>query len=291
MMLKITKLIFTVLLFVVVGCQQKQNDRIVSSAVPDTALDVNSQIIDLHSAEQITPRALLTAISNKPMVIVGEKHDNPSHHLIEQWLLEQLATIRPQGSVILEMVTTDQEDAVKGVKVGLKDSPYVRERRIQELLAWNTGWPWPLYRGVIMSSLQADYPVLAGNISEDEVAEFYKSQQLPEGHFSQLPAVKQQMLHLIADMHGGAICCEQVASMLAVQQQRDRFMAQQLLKAPKPTLLIAGAFHAASNLGVPLHIRDLDSSQQPVVIMLGEKGMNITRAEADYIWYVDAVTP
>ena len=290
-MLKITKLIFTGLLFLAVGCQQKQNDRIISSAVPDTALDKTSQIIDLHTKQQMAPRALLKAISNKPMVIVGEKHDNPSHHLIEQWLLEQLATLRPQGSVILEMITTDQQEAVKDIEAGLKDNPYIRERRIQELLAWNTGWPWPLYRTLIISSLQADAPLLAGNIGEDEVAEFYESRVRPAGSFSEQPAVLEKMSQLIVEMHDGQICCEQVASMLAVQQQRDRFMAQQLLKAPKPALLIAGAFHAASNLGIPLHLRDLAPDQKPVVVMLGEKGMNITLAEADYIWYVDAVTP
>ncbi|MCS3431797.1 ChaN family lipoprotein [Klebsiella sp. BIGb0407] len=290
-MLKIMQLIFTGLLFLAVGCQQKQNDRITSSAVPDTALDATAQIIDLKTSEQITPRALLKAISDKPMVIVGEKHDNPSHHLIEQWLLEQLATLRPQGSVILEMITTDQQEAVKTIEAGLKDNPYIRERRIQELLAWNIGWPWPLYRTMIISSLQADYPVLAGNISEDKVTEFYKNRVRPEGQLSRQPAVIEKMSQLIIEMHDEPICCEQVASMLAVQQQRDRFMAQQLLKAPKPTLLIAGAFHAASNLGVPLHLQDLAPGQKPVVVMLGEKGMNITRAEADYIWYVDAVTP
>ena len=290
-MLKITKLIFTGMLFLAAGCQQKQGDRIISSAVPETALDKTSQIIDLHTKEQMTPHTLLKAISHQSMVIVGEKHDNPSHHVIEQWLLEQLATLRPQGSIILEMITTDQQEAVKDIEVGLKGHPYIRERRIQELLNWNTGWPWPLYRAMIISSLQADAPVLAGNISEDEVTEFYASRVRPAGNSSQQPAVIEKMSQLIVEMHDGQICCQQVASMLAVQQQRDHFMAQQLLKAPKPALLIAGAFHAAGNLGVPLHLRDLAPDQQPVVVMLGEKGMNITLAEADYIWYVDAVTP
>lgn len=290
-MLKITKLIFTVLLFLAVGCQQKPHDRITSSVVSEEALDATSQIVDLQTSAKMTPQELLRAISDKPMVIVGEKHDNPSHHVIEQWLLEQLALIRPQGSIILEMIATDQQEAVKDIEVGLKGNPYIRERRIQELLSWNTGWPWPLYRGMVVSSLQADAPVLAGNIGQDEMNEFYQSRVRPEGKFSQQPAVIERMSTLIVDMHDGNICCQRLDSMLAIQQQRDRFMAQQLLKAPKPTLLIAGAFHAASNLGVPLHLRDLSADRQPVVVMLGEKGMNITRAEADYIWYVDAVTP
>lgn len=290
-MLKITKLIFTVSLFLAVGCQQKQHDQVASTAVPEAAFNANSQIIDLHTGKQLTPQELLKVISSKPMVIVGEQHDNASHHVIEQWLLEQLSAQRPQGSVILEMVTTAQQEAVNTVKAGLKDNPYVRERRIQELLMWNTGWPWPLYRGMIISSLQGNYPVLAGNISEDEVAEFYETKQRPAGRLSQQPETIKRISQLIVDMHEGNICCEQLSAMLAIQQQRDHFMAEQLLKAPKPTLLIAGAFHAASSMGVPLHIRDLDANQQPVVIMLGEKDMTITQAEADYVWNIDTAKP
>ncbi len=41
--------------------------------------------------------------------------------------------------------------------------------------------------------------------------------------------------------------------MLAIQQQRDRRMAERLLAAPTPALLIAGGYHAAKSV-VPLHV-------------------------------------
>lgn len=290
-MLKINKMIFIGIVLLAAGCQQHQTASSDIPVISEQSLMHAAQITDLSSGQQLSPQALIQALSDKPMVILGEKHDNPEHHQIEQWVLEQLAAQRPQGSVVLEMITHEQQDAVNGIKSGLKDNPYLREQRLQELLSWNTGWPWPLYRGVMLTTLHAPYPLLAGNISADEVMAFYQNPQRPVGRLSEQPGVEQQLTQLIRTMHRGQITDKQLASMIAIQQQRDRFMAQQLLHAPKPTLLIAGAFHAASNLGVPLHIQDLDAHQRPVVVMLGEKGMHITKDEADYVWYVTTVTP
>lgn len=76
--------------------------------------------------------------------------------------------------------------------------------------------------------------------------------------------------------------------MLAVQQQRDRQMAEQLLAAPAPALLFAGAYHARLDIGVPLHVQDLGEHSAPVVVMLAEKGAVVSSASADYVWYTAA---
>ncbi|MDL6691276.1 hypothetical protein QS445_25705, partial [Escherichia coli] len=59
-----------------------------------------------------------------------------------------------------------------------------------------------------------------------------------------------------------------------------------LLSAPVPSLLIAGGYHASKSMGVPLHMEDLATGTHPVVLMLAEKGMNITVDHADYVWFV-----
>ncbi|MEN1713154.1 iron(III) ABC transporter, partial [Pseudomonas aeruginosa] len=51
-------------------------------------------------------------------------------------------------------------------------------------------------------------------------------------------------------------------------------------------LLIAGGYHASKSMGVPLHMEDLATGTHPVVLMLAEKGMNITVDHADYVWFV-----
>ena len=76
--------------------------------------------------------------------------------------------------------------------------------------------------------------------------------------------------------------------MMSVQQHRDRFMAQQLHQAPHPALLITGAYHAAKDIGVPLHLADLLAGK-PMVLILTTDGTSLTANQADYVWSVPAV--
>lgn len=76
--------------------------------------------------------------------------------------------------------------------------------------------------------------------------------------------------------------------MVAIQQQRDRRMAQRLLAAPTPSLLIAGGYHASRLVGVPLHMQDLQPAVQPAVLMLVEQGSEVGKEQADYLWATPA---
>jgi len=76
--------------------------------------------------------------------------------------------------------------------------------------------------------------------------------------------------------------------MLAVQQQRDRRMAERLLSASAPAVLLAGAFHVRKDLGVPLHLSDLGAKDGNVVLMLAEVGKTVSAESADYVWYTAA---
>ena len=79
--------------------------------------------------------------------------------------------------------------------------------------------------------------------------------------------------------------------MLAVQQARDRRMAERLLAAPAPALLMAGAYHAAADIGVPLHVRDLQPQVPLRVLILAEEGMKLDARQGDYAWFVAPVRP
>lgn len=251
-----------------------------------TAHIPSGQIIDLKSNKTITQQELLAELAVARQLIVGEKHDNAEHHQIELWLLQNLPTRRPQGSVLLEMLTADQQPRVNQVKRWLKDDPVVRDGRVQELLNWQKGWPWEMYGDVVMQALRAPYPLLSANIDRDRVMALYKKNEFPEGKKSTAPAVQGALRATIIAMHEGNIEGQQLASMLSIQQQRDRYMARQLLNAPTPSLLIAGGYHASKSIGVPLHVEDLAPGIQPVVLMLAEKGMNITVDHADYVWFM-----
>lgn len=254
--------------------------------VASQAAIAHAQIMDLHRGETLTASQLLVRLACAERLIVGEKHDNAQHHQIELWLMQNLPRQRPQGSVLLEMLTANQQPDVNEVKDGLKAEPLVQNSRIQERLHWQKGWPWEMYGGIVTEALRAPYPLLNANINRDEIMRLYKAPRFPQGKNSTAPAVQAALKETIIAMHGGNIDDQQLTSMLAIQQQRDRYMAQQLLTATPPALLIAGGYHASKSIGVPLHMNDLSPLSQPVVLMLAEKGMKITAAQADYVWLV-----
>ncbi len=66
----------------------------------DSQLTASDQIIDLATGKSLTPQQLVEQLAQSPRVIVGEKHDNHYHHQIEQWLVQEMPKIRPQGAVL-----------------------------------------------------------------------------------------------------------------------------------------------------------------------------------------------
>ncbi len=246
-------------------------------------------ITDLHSGATLTPEQLLTRLAQQPRVILGEKHDNPYHHQIEQWLVQQLPQRRPQGSVLMEMINPNQQAQVDKVKQWLQSDPTVRDGRVAELIAWQPGWKWELYGGVTMAAMRAPYPLWSANLDRSEITAFYQQPQFPAGQLSAQPAVRKALEETIRTSHGGKIEADQLHAMLAIQQQRDRRMAERLLAAPTPALLIAGGYHAAKSVGVPLHVRDLQPAAVPTVLMLAEPGVQVDANTADYLWITPSV--
>ncbi|CAI1495914.1 ChaN family lipoprotein [Serratia entomophila] len=244
-------------------------------------------ITDLRSGATLTPDQLLARLAAQPRVIVGEKHDNPYHHRIELWLVQQLPQQRPQGSVLMEMINPNQQAKVDKVKLWLQGNPAVRDARVAELIDWQPGWKWELYGEVTMAAMRAPYPLLSANLDRSEIMAFYQQPVFPQGVLSVRPVVQKALAETIRNSHGGQIEAERLHAMLVIQQQRDRRMAERLLAAPAPALLIAGGYHAAKSVGVPLHVQDLQPAALPTVLMLAESGTRMDKQAADYLW----VTP
>ncbi len=53
--------------------------------------------------------------------------------------------------------------------------------------------------------------------------------------------------------------------------------------------MIAGGYHAAKSVGVPLHVRDLQPAAVPTVLMLAEPGVQVDANTADYLWITPSV--
>ncbi|MBC5790683.1 ChaN family lipoprotein [Providencia sp. JUb39] len=251
----------------------------------DPQLTQAGKIIDLDSGKSITPQQLIQELAASPRVIVGEKHDNIYHHQIEQWVAQEMQQIRPQGAVLLEMLTPDQQSRVNNVQKQMQGNPYIRDEKLQEILHWNSGWPWAQYGELVKYLLAQPSPVLAANINRDAVLKAYDNPPTITGTHSTQPVIQELISETIKRSHNGELDDKQAKKMLVIQQLRDRAMAQGLLDAPAPALLFAGGYHATRAIGVPLHMLDLAPDEPLKVLIISEQGEEIDNLHADYVWY------
>ncbi|RCL22273.1 iron(III) ABC transporter [Pseudomonas sp. AFG_SD02_1510_Pfu_092] len=240
-------------------------------------------IVDLASGQLISPEMLLQRLALAPRVLVGEKHDNPDHHALQLWLLRALQSQRPQGSLLLEMLQPEQQPLLDT----LARQPLPAD--LPKALAWQEGWDWQLYGPIVTEALQQHVPLLAANLSPAEMRQAYRQPVALVGERSNAPAVTAALLEQVRAGHCGMLPESQLPAMLAVQQQRDRRMAEQLLVAPQPALLLAGAYHVRKDVGVPLHLADLQAQGVGKVLLLAEVGAQVEAVEADYVWYTAAM--
>lgn len=247
------------------------------------------KIVDLHSRAQVTVEHLINELADAPLVLLGEKHDNPDHHALQLWLLQALEARRPQGSVVMEMLTLDQQTTVSQVQRQIQSGEQAED--LPQALNWHSGWDWQQYAALVSHSLQQPYPLLAGNLNRDALMAIYRNPPQLTGVESTRADVIEHLTEQIREGHCNKLPEAQLPAMLAVQQQRDRSMAKVLLEAPKPTLLIAGAYHVRYDLGVPLHIHDLQNAEplKQIVVILAEADQEVDSGSADFIWYTPAV--
>jgi len=240
-------------------------------------------IVDLSSGRVISTEQLVQRLAVAPRVLVGEKHDNPDHHALQLWLMRVLQSQRPQGSLVLEMLQPEQQPLVDK----LVGQPLPTD--LPKALAWQEGWDWQLYGPIVREALQQHVPLLAANLSPGEMRKAYRQSAPLAGEKSNAANVKAILLAQVRAGHCGMLPESQLPAMLAVQQQRDRRMAERLLAAPQPALLFAGAYHVRKDLGVPLHLSDLGAQGVSKVLLLAEVGEQVDAGQADYVWYTAAM--
>lgn len=247
------------------------------------------QIVELASGARISPEQLVERLAAASRVLVGEQHDNPDHHALQLWLSRELAARRPQGSVLMEMIGPGQQAAVDRAQAETRAGRPPADA--YAALDWQAGWDWGLYGALVQYQLRQPYPLLAANLERAEIMDIYRQRPALEGPASSAPVVQAKLEQDIRESHCGLLPDSQIPAMLAVQQQRDRRMAQRLAEAPQPAMLLAGAFHVRRDLGVPLHLSDLGAGGGNVVLILAEVGREPAPGSADYVWYTAANPP
>ncbi len=248
----------------------------------------------VQSGQQLTVSALLQILSQADVVLLGEIHDNPRHHVLRGQLLSD-------ASMSQRRLIAEQLDA--GQQAG--DKPDLRHSL--ELAGFDAdGWEWPLHEPVFSSARKAGLAIYGGNITAEQTREIFtsKGSRLPGGLQDLLQKARldddalKQLRQEIDEGHCGAMPASMFDGMLAVQRARDASMSAELLKH-LPAVLVAGNGHVWKHVGVPQIIRANRPELRVVSVMFVEHEafadaaeqtawLQNFQAKADFVWVTPA---
>lgn len=189
----------------------------------------------------------LIADADPAIVLLGEQHDEASHHQMAREMVQALADRGVLAALALEMADSGASTA------GLP--PQASADDVRRALRWNSGgWPWADYGPAVMAAVAAGVPVVGANLERAQLRAAMADASL-DGRLP-APAIQAQR-QAIRDGHCGLLPESQVGPMTRMQIARDRTMAATLARLAVPgktVLLIAGAAHVDPELGVPQHL-------------------------------------
>lgn len=224
---------------------------------------------------------LAAAIGRRPVVLLGEVHDNPMQHAVraEALRLHVVAGARP--ALAFEQFDREQQPAIDTWRSQLTGDANARAAQLIDRVEQGrkSGWEWPLYRPFVALALEFDLPIVAANLSRahamtvgratDFDVLFDRATQASFG-LDRLPAdVLRAHEAAVDDGHCGLLPARLRAPLARAQIARD----VTLLQAIRPhqsrgVVLLTGNGHARNDIGVPFLMNTAERARTVTIGLL-----------------------
>jgi uncharacterized iron-regulated protein len=186
----------------------------------------------------------------RPIVLLGEVHDNAAQHAIRLRAFEAWLARGMRPALLMEQFDRDQQPRIDALR---KDQPGADADRLIAAAGGSAGWDWSHYRPFIALALRHGLPIVAANVSRADARRVIQDGLGAHGFDAAVPAdILAGHADAIAAAHCGQIDAATAQRMAQAQVARDQFMARQVdAYAARGVVLLAGNGHVRTDLGVP----------------------------------------
>ncbi len=225
-------------------------------------------------AAELIPGDVLTDMQAADIVILGEVHDNPQHHLVQAEAVEAIAP----SAVVWEMVT--EEGAQR-----LAQTAATNPEELSRILRWaESGWPplsmyYPVFEAADVPVYGAMVPRAAARAAMERGAATALGADAARYGLT-VPLSPEDQAAREADQlaaHCNALPAEALPQMVAIQRLRDAVLARAILRAAEetggPVAVITGNGHARKDRGIPTFLARLQPGLKVFVLGQSEDGI------------------
>ncbi|MDZ7855864.1 ChaN family lipoprotein [Sphaerotilus sp.] len=193
---------------------------------------------------------LLTTTAPRPLVLLGEVHDNAQQHALRLQAFEALLASGARPALLMEQFDRERQADLDRSRAQPGANA---DALIAAAATAGARWHWPFYKPFIALALQNGLPIVAANVSRADarrvVAEGLQAMRFDE---RVPPDITAAQAEIIVASHCGAVDAAQGLRMAAAQVARDQFMASLVERyAERGVVLLAGNGHVRRDIGVP----------------------------------------
>ena len=254
-------------------------------------------VLHLPTGTFVTAEQMLTNASDARVVFVGETHDNPAAHRLQQQLLGTMTTRYPgEVSLGMEMFNIEQQPVLDRWSAGeLDEKSFLKEVR------WFENWSmdFAYYRDLLLLARELKIPVVGLNAPKTMIRAIgmQPADQLDEELRAQLPELdldepyQRAMTEAIYAGHDGGN--RMIDGFHRVQTLWDEMMAENVAKelqargGNQRMLVVAGGNHIRFGFGIPRRVyRRLPISYS----LVGVREIEIAKDKQDRLMDVELPT-
>lgn len=266
-----------------------------------------NRVFETSSGSELTPGGLIEKAARSNVVWLGERHDNPDHHVIQAWIVDQLGQHRSFVSsgpprVVFEMITMDQnrdlQDYMLRNRWDMSD--------LGRTLKWEKrGWPnWNMYAPIAVAAARNKMTITPGAAS-DNTLKRVRAEGLTAlspamlkatGLKWPLPPKEQQALEQdLIDSHCGMIRSDRARKFSVIQRLRDGMLAARATQDAQNAVVIAGAEHVRLDRGGPAYLKQAAPNHTSLSIAMIEVNPAQTNFDMydslpyDVVWFTPAL--
>ena len=216
------------------------------------------KIWDMNSRSFIDEATLLARIDNATVLLLGETHDNPRHHELQQKLLQARIASGTRPALLMEQIDDDSQSALDLALEGNNRGEVLN--RVTKLIKFTD---WKFYRPFLAIAVDYKLPVIAANISSLRLQPViwkgfaaYDPDDLKRLAVEQVWSQSRQnyLVNNMGGAHCGKLRDELRTGLTRSQRLRDALMADSAISSlGRGVVGIVGSGHARRDVGMPIY--------------------------------------
>jgi uncharacterized iron-regulated protein len=209
-----------------------------------------------------TPAPALTL--DRPVVLLGEVHDNATQHALRLRAFAALLARGARPALVMEQFDRQHQAAIDARRA---ETPPPDADAVIAAGRGGPGWQWAHYRPFVALALAHGLPIVAANVGRAEARAVMRDGLAAHGFDADVPApVLQAHAEAIEAGHCGMVDAALARRMALAQVARDQAMARALqAQGARGAVLLAGNGHVRTDIGAPFWLDPVTRARSEAV--------------------------